>query len=216
MRRMGPQSPAIPERSADVRPDQLMEFFATPEGKVCLLYGDGAIFPLALRMAARAMTSGAAIAVVDGANRFNVHLLTRFARERRIDPDAFLRRIYISRGFTCYQMEQAVIHRLPAFLRTIDSRTALVFGLLDTFYDEQASLREVRQILSRILDAFRHMRSDGISLLLVSREQRVLPAERNQLFDTLRDGMDRVVQLQEEEGRIRLVETKAKRLRMEE
>ena len=189
-----------------VRPDRLAEFFATPEGKVCLLYGEDAIFNLALRMAAEAMRHGAPIAVVDGGNRFNVHLLTRFARERRLDPDVFLGRIFISRGFTCYQMEQAVVHRLPAFLRRIDSRTALIFGLLDTFYDDQAPLREVREILRRLLAAFRQMRQEGTSLLLVSREQRVLPAERNQLFDTLRQGMDRVVKLEEQEGTVSLVE----------
>jgi hypothetical protein len=102
-------------------------------------------------MAAYAMTQGTSVAVVDGCNRFNVHLLARFARERRLDPDAFLHRIYVSRGFTWYQMEQAVVNRLPAFLRSIGSRTALVFGLLDTLYDDQAPLREVQQILRRLL-----------------------------------------------------------------
>jgi len=64
-------------------------------------------------------------------------------------------------------MEQAIAHKLPAFLSTIHSNTALVFGLLDTFYDEQASLREVRQILQRLLGSFQEMKSKGVSLLLV-------------------------------------------------
>ena len=113
----------------------LVQSFVAPPGKVCLLYGDSLVFQFSLKMAAYAMAQGKPIAVVDGCNRFNVHLLSRFARERRIDPDDFLRRIYISRGFTCYQMEQAVSSRLPPFLELIDSNIAMIFGLLDTFYD---------------------------------------------------------------------------------
>jgi hypothetical protein len=210
----------VPDTSSilPVRPDQLAELFAKPDGKVYLLYGHDVAFALSLRMAARAMTHGSSIAVVDGGNRFNVHLLARFARERRIDPDAFLRRIYVSRGFTCYQMEQAIINRLPAFLRSIDSRTALVFGLLDTFYDEQAPLREVQQILRRLLGALAEMKAQGTSVLLVSTERTVEPKERNALFTVLKGGMDRVVRLQEDEGTLQLVEERQTRrgLKMED
>ncbi len=173
--------------------EQLIHSFAHPPGKVILLYGDDLVFPLALRMAAQAMTNGAPIAVVDGANRFNVHLLSRFARERRLNADEFLQRIFISRGFTCYQMEQAVIHRLPAFLERVGGQTALIFGLLDTFYDEQAPLREVQQMLQRVLAALHGMKAGGASLLLVCSDWRVVDKERSALFETLKRGMDRVV-----------------------
>ncbi len=173
----------------------LVQSFVAPPGKVCLLYGDDLVFQFSLRMAAYAMTQGESIAVVDGCNRFNVHLLSRFARERRIDPDEFLRRIYVSRGFTCYQMEQAVSRRLPPFLESINSNIAMIFGLLDTFYDEQASFREVQQILRRLLGTFTEIRKNGVSLLLACTEWNVLPKERNQLFATLKTGADSVYRL---------------------
>ena len=141
------------------------------------------------------MTQGTPIAVVDGCNRFNVHLLSRFARERRLDPDEFLRRIFISRGFTCYQMEQAVTRRLPLFLQSIGSNIAMIFGLLDTFYDEQASFREVQQILRRVLGTLQDIKTGGVSVLLACTEWNVLPKERNQLFATLKTGMDTVYRL---------------------
>ncbi len=177
-----------------------------------LLYGDRLIFSVALRMAAEAMAHGSPIAVVDGGNRFDVHLLTHFARARRMNPDAFLHRIFISRGFTCYQMEQAVVIRLPAFLQSIGSHTALIFGLLDTFYDDQAPLREVQQILRRLLDALRRMKADGTSVLLVCSEWSVLPKERNQLFTTLKDGMDRVYRLDADEKGMVKVRKEANKL----
>ena len=122
-----------------VRSEGMIRSFAEKPGKVFLLYGERSIFQLSLQMAAHAMAGGNSIAVVDGCNRFDVHALSRFARMRKIDPNKFLSRIFISRGFTCYQMEQAIAHKLPSFLSTIHSNTALIFGLLDTFYDEQAS-----------------------------------------------------------------------------
>lgn len=176
----------------------LVQSFVAPPGKVCLLYGDKPIFNLSLRMAAYAMTQGSSVAVVDGCNRFNVHLLSRFARERRIDPDEFLRRIFISRGFTCYQMEQAVGARLPVFLESIGSNVAMIFGLLDTFYDEQASFREVQQILRRLLGTLQEIKASGVSVLLACTEWNVLPKERNQLFTTLKTGMDTIYRLRDD------------------
>src|SRR5512146_633736 len=117
----------------------LTQSFTKPPGKVYLLYGNDRVFPLSLTMAAHTMATGSSVAVVDGCNQFNVHLISRFARERKMNPDKLLRQIFISRGFTCYQMEQAITNRLPAFLGTIGSSTAMIFGLLDTFFDEQAS-----------------------------------------------------------------------------
>jgi hypothetical protein len=189
-----------------VRSDRLIRAFADTPGKVFLLYGERPIFQLSLQMAAHAMTGGNSIAVVDGCNRFDVHALSRFARVRKIDPNKFLNHIFISRGFTCYQMEQAIAHKLPTFLATIHSNTALIFGLLDTFYDEQASLREVRQILQRLLGSFQEMKSRGISLLVVCLERTVAPKERNQLFTTLKNGVDRVYKLDtNERGALQLL-----------
>ena len=173
----------------------VVQRFAVPPGKTYLLYGDKPIFLLSLRMAAHGMAQGSSVAVVDGCNRFDVHFLSRFARERKLDVDDFLHRIFISRGFTCYQMEQAIVHRLPAFLTKIDSNTAMIFGLLDTFYDQQAPLREVRQILQRVVEALQEMKTNGISVLLVSRKLNVLPEERNELFSTLQAGVDTVYRL---------------------
>ncbi len=179
----------------EVSSQSLVQSFVAPPGKVCLLYGDHLVYQLSLRMAAYAMTQGTSVAVVDGCNRFNVHLLSRFARERHIDPDEFLHRIYISRGFTCYQMEQAVGNRLPLFLESIGSNVAMIFGLLDTFYDEQASFREVQQILQRLLGTLQELKRRGASVLLVCTEWNVLPKERNQLFTTLKTGMDTIYRL---------------------
>jgi hypothetical protein len=182
----------------------LTQSFAGPPGKVYLLYGDDRIFPISLTMAAHTMLTGSSVAVVDGCNQFNVHLISRFARERKINPNELLKQIFISRGFTCYQMEQAITNRLPAFLKTKNSSTAMIFGLLDTFFDEQASLREVQQILQRVLVSLQAMKMSGVSVLVVCHAYNVLPEERNRLFATLKTGMDRVYRLEANQSKLLL------------
>lgn len=189
-------------------------FIGPPPGKLFLLYGDPIVFRFSLSLASHALLGGASIAVVDGCNRFDAHSIARFAREHTVDPDMLLNRIYISRGFTCYQMEAAINRRLMPFLQRMNARTALIFGLLDTFYDEQAPLQEVRQILRRILTTLHEMKSRGISLLLASQAWNVLPKERNQLLAALKSGMDTVyrVEMNEENKPKFFLETYQKRI----
>lgn len=181
--------------------ESLVHAFTHPPGKVYLLHGDQAVFTLSLTMASVALAKGSTLAVVDGGNRFNVHLISRFAREHRLEPAQLLDRIFISRGFTCYQMEQALTRRLPAFLASKGSTTAMIFNPLETLYDEQAPLREVRQILRRVLASLQEMKQRGISVLIASVDRTVWPEERNGLFRTLTSSMDRVYRLAEDEHR---------------
>lgn len=176
-------------------------FANPPPGKLYLLYGDPAVFPCSLMLASYALLRGNSIAVIDGCNRFDAHGIARFAREHNIEPHVLLNRIHISRGFTCYQMEAAVNDRLMPFLKRINANTALIFGLLDTFYDEQAPLREVQQILRRVMEKLREMKSAGISVLLALQAWNVLPKERNQLLMMLKAGMDNVYRVEASEDR---------------
>ena len=186
--------------------ESLIHSFTHPPGKVYLLHGDRAIFSLSLTRAAAAIARGSSIAVVDGGNRFDAHLIARFAREHRIDPARLLNRIFISRGFTCYQMEQAITNRLPSFLKSRGASTAMIFNPLETFYDEQAPLREVRHILTRVLASLEQMKRNGISVLLACPDRTVSPEERNRLFPALASRMDRVYQLnQDQQGHYRLI-----------
>jgi hypothetical protein len=180
------------EPTAIVPPQALARVLTSPGGSLSMLYGSKPVFHLALRLAAHAMQNGHTIAAIDGCNRFNVHLLARHAREHRIDPDAFLKRIFVSRGFTCYQMEAAITRRLPAFLRTKGARAALILGLLETFYDQQAPFREASLMLERVIAALQEIKSGGVSVLLVCSDVRVLPEERNRFITRLKEGSDAV------------------------
>jgi hypothetical protein len=52
--------------------------------------------------------------LVDGANAFNANGLVRFIERRGQDPSIALKRIHISRAFTCYQLAERIATLLPS------------------------------------------------------------------------------------------------------
>jgi len=176
------------------------QFQSAPPGKLYSLVGtDSSVFRLSLSMASQALLRGVPIAVVDGSNRFDAYMIAEAARQitagrsgRRVTPEELLNRIYVARAFTCYQMEATITERLPAFLRRIHAPVAMVFGLLDTFYDDQAPLFEVKASVERIICALHAMKKENISLLLASKEIKVESKERNGLLPRIHAAMDQV------------------------
>jgi hypothetical protein len=188
------------------RYDAFLKLFrAAPPGKLFCLHGDSRIFRLSLYAAASALLRGIPIALVDGTNRFDAYYLAEFARRvtsqrllrRRVTPEQILERIFIARAFTCYQMEATLTERLPQFVKRIGAPVAMVFGLLDTFYDEQAPLFEVKASLERIIAGLQQMKNSGISVLLASVEVKLESKERNGLLPRVDAAMDQVFYVEE-------------------
>lgn len=177
------------------------QFRAAPPGKLYCLHGDSGVFRLSLLAAGHALLNGVPVTLVDGSNRFDLYGLAEFARRSSGSggaPEQMLRNIFVSRAFTCYQMEAVLTERLPAFVHAKKSPVVLIFGLLDTFYDEQAPFFEVRNALERILQALHMLRNEGTSLLLASTDIRPASPNRASLFPRLARAMDRVYRLTEE------------------
>jgi len=186
----------------------VQQFKAAPPGKLYCLHGAGSVFRMSLSAAAHVLLSGVPITLVDGTNNFDVYYIAEFARRMASSggpsPDELLNNIFISRAFTCYQMEAVITERLPAFVLKKSSPVAIIFGLLDTFYDEQASLSDVRAGVRRIIGALRQLKQAKVSVLLASLDIRPASRERNALFPQVCDVMDEVYAVTEEEGRPRI------------
>jgi hypothetical protein len=181
----------------------IRQFEADPPGKLFCLHGDKSVFRLSMYAVSSALLRGAPIALVDGTNRFDVYYIAEFARKvtsqrltkERVTPEQLLQRIFVARAFTCYQMEATITDRLPAFLKRTGASIAVIFGLLDTFYDEQAPLFEVTKSIGRIIVALQQLKKANISVLLASMDTKLESKERNGLFPRLTVAMDHTVQL---------------------
>jgi hypothetical protein len=189
----------------------LQQFKAAPPGKLYCLHGDNIVFRLSLYAAGHALLNNVPITLIDGTNRFDVYYLADFARTaarrhcHHPTPEELLERIFIARAFTCYQMEATITERLPAFLRRTGSPVVVILGLLDTFYDEQAPLFEVRASLQRIIAALHRLKRQNISVLLASLDRKLESKERNGLFPRLTSAMDQVFAVADREGTIQIL-----------
>ena len=187
------------------------QFHGAPPGKIYLLHGPGLVFRLSLSAAAQALQKGVVLTLVDGSNRFDAYYLAEFARTAtarregpQVTPEEMLERIYVSRAFTCYQMEALITDRLPEFLGRSRSPVVIVFGLLDTFYDDQAPLFEVRQSLRRIIASLQRLRQEGIAVLLASQDLQPASGERGELFPALARAADSVFAVSTGESGLRI------------
>ena len=176
------------------------QFRAAPPGKLCCVHGGSEVFRLSLSAAAHVLLRNTPVALVDGTNRFDVYYLAEFARwyahrlQRPVLPEHLLRNIFVSRAFTCYQMEAVITDRLPAFVQKKHAPVVIVFGLLDTFYDEQAPLFEVQASVRRIVASLHQLKRSSVSVLLASVDAGPIPAARRGLLPGLLKEMDRVYQ----------------------
>ena len=193
----------------------IRQFEADPPGKLFCLHGDKSVFRLSMYAVSHALLRGAQIALVDGTNRFDAYYIAEFARKvtsqrltkGRVTPEQLLRNIFIARAFTCYQMEATITDRLPAFLKRTGASIAVIFGLLDTFYDEQAPLFEVKASVQRVIAALRQLKADNISVLLASLDVKLESKERNQLFPKVLSAMDHVLEVSGDEAGYQLRDT---------
>jgi hypothetical protein len=87
-------------------------------GELVLLTGDASTSALSHLLAVRSQmpegSGGLSSTVVwlDGGNTFDPYSITELSKELGLDPERILRRIYISRAFTCHQMSSLVLEKL--------------------------------------------------------------------------------------------------------
>lgn len=121
---------------------------------------------------------GRAVRLLDGGNRFDGYFVARLARRLSANPRAVLRRIRLSRAFTCFQLLE-LIENTPA------SRDPLfILDLLATFYDESVPLRDSERLLARAITHLKRLAAEG-PVVVGAREPRLLVKERWALLDRL-------------------------------
>lgn len=160
----------------------ILTHFSAPQGKICLLYGTKEVYSLATTLTAEFLGHSNAVVCIDGANRVDPYTLSAIARIRLIDPYSYLDRVYVSRSFTCYQLDVSITDGLLGFLRSVDARILLIYGLIDLFDDDQVPEQDIVDILRRVRQALVHLKANGISVLLVSSYPHFRLKRREQYF----------------------------------
>lgn len=151
-----------------------------------------AMLDLTARMALRKPSGVCSIRVVDGGNLFNAYEVARaICRQMTaqaeasqgpgygdLSMDGALRRIHLSRAFTCYQMV-TLLEGTP-----LDATPTCLLDLLSSFYDEAVRLEESQRLLQVCLAAIRRL-SDQAPVIVSIRPVEPRHADRACLFESL-------------------------------
>ena len=158
--------------STVTRPPQQLDP-SRSEARLLLVYpsdhaaDDGAMTSLVLTLSTLRLGRGEPIVLIDGNNSFDAYQISRTAQWARMDPEPLLKRMFVSRAFTCYQMDTLIRNELPKALRRYGARCVVILGLLGTFYDESVSLKDAAGLLRRVLAEMQHIVAGGSFVLAV-------------------------------------------------
>jgi hypothetical protein len=136
------------------------------QGRSLFLWGDHRIIGLALRTAARALSRGLQVAVVDAGLAFQVTPIVAMAKACRIAPEVFLRRVHVARAFTCWQLTTLLCERLQPLLAAHPIGLVILLEPLSSFFDEAVTSLEARLLFQRVLQTVADLPQAGPRLLL--------------------------------------------------
>ncbi|OFX26952.1 MAG: hypothetical protein A2Z07_10245 [Armatimonadetes bacterium RBG_16_67_12] len=149
--------------------------FSQPGAGLILFRGDAACLTVGLLVSLRAATPNRPLLVVDGANSLDPYLLADLARRLKQPPAMLLASVFISRLFTAYQLEAAIVDRLDGAIDARRPSGVLLAGLLDLLYDEDVDTAEARRILRRILTVIQRLAAGVLPVIATCPVQPAVP-----------------------------------------
>ena len=170
--------------------------FSAPPGKVGLLYGEHGVYPTATLIASEIIKHLRSVVFIDAANRVDPYFLAKLARYRGFAPEKFLDRAFVSRAFTCYQLDVSITEGLLEYMQSVNAHVLIVYGPIDLFDDDQATMKDIVDIIQRIRLTFEILKHNNISTMLVSKIPRFQIKEREQLLIPLKDMSDVIYKLE--------------------
>jgi hypothetical protein len=120
------------------------------------------------------LRAGRRLYCLDGANCFNPYRLAAAARQRGLDPEGVLERVFVSRAYTCHQLAEAAETMLPPLVTEAagpladESEPPLVglLGIDRLFLDEDLPLHERRHLYGRMLERAGLMHRRGLPIFI--------------------------------------------------
>jgi hypothetical protein len=177
------------------------EDVAATQAGLSLLTGPPFILDLGTTLAGRVVLTGRTVLYVDGANAFDPYILSALAKETGQSPKALMQRLYLTRAFTCHQLETLIVERLPGAIARYHPGLVVISGWSHLFHDENVPAREAFRLLQNTARRIRGLTEAGQPILATHPEEPVTP-RLQPLRKILTSAADGVARLREEEGLI--------------
>jgi hypothetical protein len=157
-----------------------------------LLAGRGGGRPVLRELIARFALRGPLV-VLDGGNGFDAYGLARMIRRKTPEVETVLRRIWLARAFTCYQVLALLRGALP------DRQPKVVMDLLATFQDDSVSPVDKDFLLQESLDLLVQLSRSAPVVVSVHPPTGPVP-EFNHMLDRVREAASALVVHEEPAG----------------
>ena len=90
------------------------------------------------------------VVFVDGGNVFDPYFISETARQVGLSPEEVLRKIWVSRAFTCYQLTALITEELPKILEREGSKLVVVSDIAALYCDSDIGLWEAKKTFNRV------------------------------------------------------------------
>jgi hypothetical protein len=183
-----------------------LEAVARDQGQIILFSGHRRLLPLGHYLVAWRVMEQESVIFVDGANFFDLPLITKLAKQLQRDSRKLLERIHISRAFTVHQLEALIVERLGTAMDKYSSRLCFVSGLLDTLFDEEVPVWEAVRILKKVMERLKFLADRGHRVIILAPSPPTPSVKRVGLVPLIRKHADRIFTLSENRGLLILEE----------
>jgi len=121
------------------------------------------------------------VVFIDGGNLFDPYFISETARLHGLNPEEILKKIWISRAFTSYQMVALITERLTPLIEQTGSRLIIISDIAALFCDSDIGIAEAMRTFNRItLFLWKLVREQDIVLLASSLSSR---SKKKRLLD---------------------------------
>jgi len=167
-------------------------------GDFAVLYGSPNVQPLSSLLCVRAQLPnqlgglGTDVVFIDGGNAFRLYQISQIAQLHQLDPKQVLKRIYISRAFTAYQMTSIILENLKETVTRFSAKLVIISDIAGLYLDNDIPAEEARSVFSK-LAAYLPMFAKENKLIIIATYPPHPQSKRNMFLHALTCGRANVV-----------------------
>jgi hypothetical protein len=175
-----------------------------------VLYGSRYVLTLSQLLAVRAQLPlheqglDSPVLLIDAGCSFDPYRVSSFAQSRGMPPEDALKRIYLSRAFTVYQLYSLIYGWLPGAIEAYDARLVIISAPLELFTDLDIPREEILTSLHHLSKFLSKIALEEEAAILVAAPYREAPSKTGALLGPIKSRAEIIVRLEERRDYLRL------------